>query len=72
MCMCVCARACVCVCVCVGSVLIRAGKGGGGDSTIFLKKIDWDAYSTYSGPNSSLFYDKIMTKKTPFSILKKL
>ena len=53
------------VCVCGGGggggVLIRVGEGGGGDSNIFLKKIDGDAYSTYSGPKSSSFHDKIMT-----------
>ena len=52
---------CVCVCMCVGGVLIRAGEGGGGDSNIFLKKIDGDAYFTYSGPKSSSFYDKTLT-----------
>ena len=45
---------------CIGGVLIKAGKGRGGDSNIFLKKIDGNAYSTYSGPKSSSFYDKIM------------
>ena len=55
---------CVCVCVCV---YVRRGCpnksriGGGGDSNIFLKKIDGDAYFTYSGPKSSSFYDKTLT-----------
>ena len=54
----------VCVCVCV---YVRRGcpnksrRGGGGDSNIFLKKIDGDAYFTYSGPKSSSFYDKTLT-----------
>ena len=56
----VCVCVCVCVCMCVGSVLIRAGKGGGEDSNIFLKKIDRNAYFTYSGPKSSSFYDKTL------------
>ena len=52
----------VCVCMYIGGVLIRAGEGGGGDSNIFLKKkIDGDAYFTYSGPKSSSFYDKTLT-----------
>ena len=52
---------CVCVYVCVGGALIRAGEGGGEDSNIFLKKVDGDAYFTYSGPKSSSFCDKTMT-----------
>ena len=56
-----CVWVCVCVWWCGGGVLIRVGEGGGGDSNIFLKKIDGDAYSTYSGPKSSSFHDKIMT-----------
>ena len=59
--LCVCLCVCVCVCVCVEGALIRAGEEGGADSNIFLKKIDGDAYFTYSGPKSSSFYDKIMT-----------
>ena len=59
--LCVCVCVCVCVCMCVGVVLITAGEGGGGDSNIFLKKIDGDAYFTYSGPKSSSFYDKTLT-----------
>ena len=51
----------LCVCMYIGGVLIRAGEGGGGDSNIFLKKIDGDAYFTYSGPKSSSFYDKTLT-----------
>ena len=57
---CVCVCVCVCVYVCVGGALIRTGEEGGVDSNIFLKKIDGDAYFTYSGPKSSSFYDKIM------------
>ena len=59
--MCEFACVCVCVCVCVGGALIRAGEGGGADSNIFLKKIDGDAYFTYSGQKSSSFYDKTLT-----------
>ena len=61
MCEFVCVCVCVCVCMCVGVVLITAGEGGGGDSNIFLKKIDGDAYFTYSGAKSSSFYDKTST-----------
>ena len=53
----------VCVCVYVHRTCPNKSRRGGRRRLkyFFEKKIDGDAYFTYSGPKSSSFYDKTLT-----------